>query len=435
MRSKGKGKREGEKRKESVFAPQKRHPFTYLLFTVYLLLFPLSFSLFPSCALPVFAQKMKVSTPKSQYKHKENVLKQLEKEKYERSLLPESGFMTSEDYEEKSKDIPNSAKVIPEYKLPKDIKMKYVPQPTYKLVLYNNPPGTPELHIQRRFKFDRQTNGTGITSPNMDIMVYPVVYYYASNDCTAGDLFVIPLEQSLSYLDRVKKANIVKRDPTPILSTDKDIVEKYIFRSLTPVDFSVDGSKLVAKEKIGNVNDGIWQTNLWVYDFNTKQARKLSEIQDAIKFYWKNSENLVLDEKRWDITPLGFDSDNPERIIVSAYGYTGTTPKFLGNWSIDVNGEQSQLVSLFDAKANVSMNGLKMAQEGLVEPAILLSEEKKQDKATKKARKIEKKDLNKAAKTKKKALKTKSKTMQKEENKTVREYNRHQNISGPTGAE
>jgi hypothetical protein len=404
------------------------------------ILFPITYFLLPIllfalCAQPVFAKKVKVSTPESQYKQQQKVYKQLEKEKYERSLLPESGFMTREDYEKKSKDIPNSEKEIPEYKLPKDIKMKYVPQPTYKLVLYNNPPSSPELHILRRFQFDRQINCTGITSPNMDIMVYPVVYYYASNQCTAGDLFMIPLDQSLSYLDRVKRANIVKKVPTPILSTDKDIVEKYTFRTLTPIDFSADGTKLIAKEKIGNINDGIWQTNLWVYDFLTQKARNLSEVRDAIRFYWKNTKNLVLDEKRWDITPLGFDSDNPDRVVVSAYGYTGTTPQFLGNWSIDVNGEQSQLLSLFDAKATVSINGLKLSQVGLVEPAILLKEEKAQDKRLKQQRKHDKKMLKKSEKTRKQALKDKLKEMKQEENKTLHEYHKYQNTSGPTRAD
>lgn len=380
------------------------------------------------------AKKMKVSTPESQYKYEQKVYRDLEKEKYERSLLPESGYMTREDYEEKSTDIPNSKREIPEYKMPKDIKMKYVPQPTYKLVLYNNPPGTAELHIPLRFKFDRQVNCTGITSPNMDIMVYPVVYYYASNQCTSGDLFMIPLDQSLSYVDRVKRANIVKRVPTPILSTDKDILEKYTFRTLTPIDFSPDGTRIVAKEKIGNVNDGIWQTNVWVYDFLSGKGKNLSEIRDAIRFYWKN-KNLVLDEKRWDIMPLGFDSENSERIIVSAWGYTGKTPKFLGNWSIDVNGEQSQLVSLLDAKANVSMNGLKLSQVGVVEPAILLQEEKKQDKALKKSRKAEKKLEKKSEKTRKQALQHKLKEMKKEETKTLHEYHKDQDINGPTGTE
>lgn len=419
----------GFRRKETKTQRSKAIKKLCIYASIHLCIFSLFFT---SC--PALAKKMKVSTPESQYKYQQKVYRDLEKEKYERSLLPESGYMTREDYEEKSADIPNSKREIPEYKMPKDIKMKYVPQPTYKLVLYNNPPGTAELHIPLRFKFDRQVNCIGITSPNMDIMVYPVVYYYASNQCTAGDLFMIPLDQSLSYVDRVKRANIIKRAPMPILSTDKDIMEKFTFRTMTPIDFSPDGTRIVAKEKIGNIQDGIWQTNLWVYDFLSGKSRNLSEVRDAIRFYWKN-KNLVLDEKRWDITPLGFDSENPERIIVSAWGYTGKKPQFLGNWSIDVNGEQSQLVSLLDAKVNVSMNGLKLSQVGVVEPAILLKEEKKQDKILKKSRKAEKKLQKKSEKTRKQALRHKLHEMKKEQNQTLREYHKNQDTGGPTGAE
>lgn len=338
-------------------------------------------------------------------KYIKKVLKQDAVEAYKRSLLPESGFMTREEYEAKSKDISNAQKTIPEYKIPKDIKMKYVPQPTYKIAHYNNPPGTVELHLLRRFKFDRQQNGGAITSPKKDILVYPVVYYYANNQCTAGDLFVIPLDNSIAdIVKRIQRANVIKRNPDPILSTDKDITEKFTFRTMTPVDFSPDGTKLAAKEKIGNINDGIWQTNLWVYDFNTKTARQLPEIREAIKFYWKNQQNLVLDEKRWDIYPLGFDAQNPDRVVVTAYGYTGTTPKFLGSWSIDVNGEQTRLVSLLNPKAQVTVSGLKIIQDGLVEPKDVAKNEKIQNKEVKKERKEVKKELKKDLKQKKKEL-------------------------------
>lgn len=354
---------------------------------------------------PVFAQKIKVYTPKTEAKHLKQVLKKQAKEDYERNLLPQSGFMTVEEYEQLSKDIPNSQRVIPEYKLPRDIKMKYVPQPTYKLARYNNPPGTAELHITRRFYFDRQVNGGSITSPNKDILVYPVIYYYACNQCTAGDLFVIPLDKTLPDVQRILRSNVVKRIPNPILSTEKDIREKFIFRTMTPVDFSEDGTKLIAKEKIGNVNDGIWQTNLWVYDFNTKTSRQIHEIRDAIEFYWQNTKNISLDDKRWDINPLGFDASNSDRIIVSAFGYTGGTPIFLGNWSIDTNGETAMLVSLFDAKANVSMNGYKVVQDDVLPPQIVMKNEKRDDKLAKKKRKEAKKESKKEIKKKKEVLK------------------------------
>lgn len=403
-------------------------------------LFKFSTCLFTFCFLlftPIqaFAQKVKVSTPENQYKYKQKILRQEEIEKYERSLLPQSGAMTTEEYENLSKDIPNSDRVIPEYKLPKDIKMKYVPQPTYKLTHYNDPPGSPELHIERRFKFDRQINGGAITSPNKDMLVYPVVYYYVNNQCTAGDLFVIPLDKSLPDIDRIERANIIKRNPDPILSTIKDIQEKFTFRTMTPIDFSYDGSKLVAKEKIGNTNDGIWQTNLWVYDFNTKTAKQITEIREAIKFYWLNQEGLILDEKRWDIYPLGFDAENPDRVVVSAYGYTGRTPKFLGNWSIDFNGEQSQLVSLFEPDVKISMNGFKIVQSGVVDPIQVYNDEKSQDKIVKKKLKEDKKVKKLDAKQKKAALNKKLKEMKKDESAVIYQYKKQQKGSFQTGGE
>lgn len=342
--------------------------------------------------------------PQSEAAYQKKVLKQQAKDDYKRSLLPQSGFMTIEEYENISKDIPNSQRIIPEYQLPKDIKMKYVPQPSYKLARYNDPPGSVELHITRRFYFDREVNCGAITSPKKDILVYPVIYYYASNQCTAGDLFVIPLDKSLPDVSRILRSNVVKRIPTPILSTDKDIREKFTFRTMTPIDFSPDGTKLIAKEKIGNVNDGIWQTNLWVYNFNTNTAKQIPEIRDAIKFYWINTKNLVLDDKRWDISPLGFDANDPERIIVSAYGYTGKAPIFLGNWSIDCDGERAMLISLFDPKAKISMNGYKVIQDDVLPPVVVKRNEKKQDQIVRQKRKTAQKAAKKELQEKKKVL-------------------------------
>lgn len=373
------------------------------------------------------------NTPYEEYKYEQKVLRAQEVEKYNRSLLPESGFMTREEYENVSKDIPNSEIKIPAYVLPKDIKSKYVPQPIYKLTRYNNPPGSAEIHLDRRFKFDRQESGTAITSPKRDFMVYPVVYYYVSNQCTAGDLFVIPLDKSLPDVERIQRANVIKRIPEPILSTQKEISTKATFRTMTPVDFSADGSKLIAKEKIGNSNDGIWQTNLWVYDFDTQQGRNLSEVRDAIRFYWKNTEGLTLDEKRWDIYPLGFDAENPDRIIVSAYGYTGGKPNFLGNWSIDSKGERTELISLFDAGAKVSTNGYKIVKAGVVYPTQVKKSEKRQDKLIKKKRRAEKKAQKAVKKQKKAALKKRLKEMKSQEASVVKQYKKQQHSKGPTG--
>lgn len=382
-----------------------------------------------------FAKKRKENTPYQEYLYQQKVLRKIEKEKYKARLLPESGFQTVEEYEIKSRSIPNAEKKVPEAKLPKDIKMQYVPQPTYTLAKYNNPPGTAELRIERRFYFDRQQNAQGIVSPDKSFMVYPSVYYYAASQCTSADLFVVQLDKTLPDVDRISRANVVRRDPNPILSTDKAIDQQYVFRTMTPVDFSADGRILIAKEKIGYNYDGIWKTNLWVYDFSTKHAKCLPEIRDAIKFYWLNTDGTVLDEKRWDIYPLGFDLNDPYRIVVAAYGYTGKVPKFLGTWSIDPQGERTQLVSLFNDQPEISINGFKLVKSGVVKPAELQVEAKQVNKAIKKKRKEAKHAKKQAKKELKKELHKTLHEMKREvsHNKTL--YQEHKRVHAPSGLE
>ena len=288
-------------------------------------------------------------------------------EEYEKSLLPESGYMTVEEYEAKSraktrKDI---AEEIKGGELPKDSNMIYVPQRTFRLVKYNDPVGSPELSLPRKLNFDRQINAQGIISGDRTMLVYPAVYYYAQSDCTSCDLFLIRLNSSMTDTERVKKANIVDKEDEPLISTSKDIDIKFVFRTLTPVDFSADNKKLVVKEKIGYRHDGIWKTDLWVYDFETKTATKIPQIREAIIDYWAQVGGLDFEENRWDIYPMGFDANDDNRVILSAYAYTGEVPKFLGTWSIDVEGNNAKLEDLEGASIPVSIVGYKLAEDSL----------------------------------------------------------------------
>ena len=314
-----------------------------------------------------------------------------EKEKYQKSKLPKSGYMTVEEYEAESrgktkKEI--SAKVLDKAEMPKDKNMVYVPKHKYKLVKYNDPVGSPELSLPRKLNFDRQINAQGIVSGDYLKLVYPSVYYYAEEDCTSTDLFLINLDKNLTPLERVQKANVVNKEPKPLISTDKSIDNKFVFRTLTPIDFSSDNSKIVVKEKIGYRHDGIWKTDLWVYDFNKKEAIKLPQIREAIIHYWNNKENVDLSEKRWDIYPLGFDANDESRVIVSAYAYTGNIPKFLGSWSIDIEGTESRLETLVNYDLPISIIGYRLEQE---EDVIPISEVEFDTKQAKEQEKISKK--------------------------------------------
>ena len=288
-------------------------------------------------------------------------------EKYEKSKMPESGYMTVAEYEDKSraKSKKEIAEEVKQAEVPKDSNMVYVPQKTFKLVKYNDPIGSPELTLPRKLNFDRQINAQGIISGDKTMLVYPAVYYYAQTDCTSCDLFLIKLDPKLNDTDKAMKANIVQREEKPLISTSKDIETKFIFRTLTPIDFSADNKKLVVKEKVGHRHDGIWKTDLWVYDFEKKEAKKFPQIREAIIDYWANAGGVDFEENRWDIYPMGFDANDDNRIILCAYAYTGEVPKFLGTWSIDVDGVNSKLEDLEGSSIPVSVIGFRLAEDSV----------------------------------------------------------------------
>ena len=310
-----------------------------------------------------------------------------------------TGYMTVDEYEMISMPKDKRLEEIPIPKPDKPYEMQFVPEPTYEIVRYNNPPGSPEISLGRNFRFRRQQNAQGIIAPDYSILVYPSVYHYPKNGVVACDLFVIPLDTKGNLVARIQKANTMHRDPDPILSTEKSLDNFGAFRTLTPVDFSADGRKLLIKEKIGSKDDGIWQTQAIIYDFDTKTSYKLLELRDAIVYYWTAYRDLKLNDYRWDIYPLGFDITEPDRIVVASYAYTGGTPVFLGNWSIDIRGERSKLISLTPQDVQVSMNGFKMIQSGVVPKMITDIEQKqleREAKLDKKAkRKKEKEELKK----------------------------------------
>lgn len=312
-------------------------------------------------------------------------------EKYEKSRMPESGYMTREEYEAKSRAKSKKEITITEADIPKDSNMVYVPQKTFKLVKYNDPIGSPELNLPRKLNFDRQINAQGIISGDKTMLVYPAVYYYAQADCTSCDLFLIKLNPSLNDTEKAMRANIIQREETPLISTSKDIETKFVFRTLTPIDFSCDNKKLIVKEKIGYRHDGIWQTDLWVYDFDKKQGKKLPQIRDAIINYWAKNEGVDFEENRWDIYPMGFDANDDDRVVVCAYAYTGDVPKFLGTWSIDTKGENSRLESLEGASIPVSVIGYRLAEDS-VKDASEVEFEARQAKKLEKAKEAQAKE-------------------------------------------
>jgi len=366
---------------------------------------------------------------KKEAKYILNVNKEAEKEKFEKAVLyrKPTGYMTVEEYEELSvpKDRMEIDIEVPNLPTPSD--MLYVPKPAYKIVRYNNPPGSPELTIRKDIYVNRQQNAQGIVSPDFKRLVYPSVYYYPNSGSTACDVFVINLDDAKSNTEKILTANVIHRMSEPILSTQKDNSNYYTFRTLTPIDFSSNGSKILIKEKIGNTKDGIWKTVPHVYDFNTKTSYNLEDIRHSITYYWKSKNNLNLNDKRWDITPLGFSGD--DTVVVKAVAYTGDVPIDLGIWTISAHGEKPQKVS---SSPQISMNGYKLVKDGVVAKDVTEREQKLLKKIDKdnanQAKKKDKAEINEL----KKSYHAKIKQMNQEYKESQKDYNLRKKINGTT---
>ncbi|MBQ8669016.1 hypothetical protein IJ472_04495 [bacterium] len=345
--------------------------------------------------------------------------------------LTPSGYMTVDQYEALSeyKDKSNLQIDIPQFQTPSSF--KYVPKPLYRIVRYNDPPGSPEISLGKRLYLKRQVNAQGIISPDFSMLVYPAVYYYTNSASVACDLFVIPLEDGDTNLNKVLRANTAKKLPDPIMTTDKTIDNYAAFRTLTPVDFTPDGSKLLVKQKIGSREDGIWQTSIYVYDFKTKVDYDLFEIRDAIVYFWEEYMAMNLDEKRWDIYPIGFDKKDPNKIIVQAFAFTGEKPVFLGTWSVDWQGNQSRLIS-FDKnyKPEVSVNGFKVIQDGIEDYDVVEKEKELQVKQSKEMKKQYKKNKKQAIKLIEEEYEYTVKGLKQDYKDEYRDYKKLRSLSG-----
>ena len=262
---------------------------------------------------------------------------------------------TMNEYYREANKAADKASEIPSPKYPKDPKIVDLPDPQITLVKYNNPPGYIDINLNN-LKKTRKINSIGVVSPSFDKMVYSTVYYFPSTKTAGTEMYLMNLDTSKNIHERIETAH-VNHGKRTILRSGMDSLDLDIQKTLTVIDWSTDGKRIAVKEKISFTPDGLWKTNLLVYDLQTGKTKNLSEVRDAIQYYWRENHGLYLKDYRWDIYPLGWDALNPDRILVFAYAATGEKPKFLGTWSIDYHGDRSMLMSLTSTNFKVSQNG------------------------------------------------------------------------------
>ena len=236
-----------------------------------------------------------------------------------------------------------------------------LPEPQFRAVRYNNPPGQRNIDLSKIVS-NRVAASAGILSPDKTKMVYTKCFFYPRFSQTSSAAYFIPVTNNENPYDILYSTNVMQGDVTPIVSVGMDDFVDTRFVSLFPIDWSKDSSKIAFKEKIGSNFVQTWQTNVIIYDFNSNSWKRLTAVREAIIYWWRKNKNIDLKDYLWDIFPIGWDKNNPDRLIVYAYAFTDKAPLFLGTWSIDYNEEKSLLVSIDSTSAQIDLNGFGLKE-------------------------------------------------------------------------
>lgn len=263
--------------------------------------------------------------------------------------------VTEEDYLKFAEDKKRADFEIPQpvFEAENDL---ILPDPKFRVIRYNTPPGQRNIDL-RKLVGQRRSASLGILSPDKTKMVYTQASFYPQFNQTACEAFYIPIENTDDAYDVLYNTNVIQREMKPIISTGTDELRNFEFKTLYPLDWSEDGTKIAFKEKIGSNLHGTWKTNVIVYDFETEKTIRLNAVREAIIYWWRQNKQIELKDFMWDIYPVGWSKSSPDRIIVYAYAYTEDKPFFLGTWSIDYNESKSKLESIDSTDVEIGLHG------------------------------------------------------------------------------
>lgn len=268
--------------------------------------------------------------------------------------------VTMDDYYNIAADKKRKDFVIPEPKFtPED--GFYFSDPHFRVVRYNMPPGQRNIDLSKLVS-KRVASSAGILSPDKTKMVYTKSFFYPKLSQTSSSAYYIPIQNPSDAYDVLYSTNVMQGDVNPIFSVGMDEMQQFQFRTLFPIDWSKDSSKIAFKEKVGSNLSETWQTNVIIYDFKSKNWKRLTAVREAVIYWWRNNKQIDLKDYMWDIFPVGWDKANPDRLIVYAYAFTKDNPLFLGTWSIDYNESKSALISIDSTDAEIDLNGFGLKE-------------------------------------------------------------------------
>lgn len=234
-----------------------------------------------------------------------------------------------------------------EFKARKDEAKKLNEEEAYEFQKYNEPQGSQELDFFGIYG-KRQMNSEGVVSPDFSKMIYSEIHFYPSVAQVSTELFMIPLPDAKTPVERVMASKTSDKKPLKFYRPGMNEVEPGFFRTMTMVDWSSDSSKILAKERIAENLRGFLETRVWVYDMETQKTYYIANLRGKIEKYWMD-EGIDLQKYKWDINPMGWYElfGRPSnQVVINAYGYKPDKTKvFLGAWLVDYTTGDAQFLN------------------------------------------------------------------------------------------
>lgn len=235
--------------------------------------------------------------------------------------------------------------------------MKYQP--------YND--GYIELDLWR-LEATKFLRSTPVVSPDKSVMAYTEVTFMPESRQTFSKLYRVtidPVDPSGPRENKVE-ASQARFDPNQtlkqrqlLLAVGSDKTLPFDFKTLTIIDWSASGQRLLFKQKTGLLHVGLRTSDLLIYDKAQGTVALYDEIQRAISHYWNQQGTLPpLDKIAWDLFPLGWEPRSDSAILLKAWAFDKKERKFLGLWKYDIDAERAELIGLQDETVPVAANGL-----------------------------------------------------------------------------
>lgn len=269
---------------------------------------------------------------------------------------------TKQEWEIEAKNVPLSERNNETIEEEKSTKKYYQPTPHYVFEKYNYPQGKRQLNIED-VKKNLYSYPYIVSDINCHYVAYPRYYFSPDIKQISSNFYVEKLDTTKTKTKRILDYDHNQLERKAIIQAGTKETYPNLFNGLTLVDWSADSKKLLIKEQVGSTLNGIYKTYLYIHFLGNENQEsytiKLLDLDNAIKNYYLDWENLQLIKYRYDIEPLGFSADNDNLIIVLSYVYDKNNKKiFLGAWSYNCYTHEIILLSKTNTIYEISANGL-----------------------------------------------------------------------------